>query len=325
MEFVKWKSIGKFPDVVKLAGKTGVSSIIFKSKIKLHGTNAAIQFDGKGEIKAQKRSDFITPQNDNAGFASYVESLDIVSHPNSPMILYGEWAGPGVQKGDAVSMIDEKHFFVFSVYSVEHDSYITEPHSIESVIVGAFGEDYIDKNIRVLPWYDDVYEDVKFDFGKDPQNFLNSLVNEVDNTISKEDPYIKEEFGVSGPGEGLVVYPIFVNNKDYHKLDFVFKVKTEAHSVQKQKNRKNVGYEKPEGVDEFIGTFFTEARFEQMLNEIGGEAIPKKTGEFLKAVMSDVHKESKNEIELADFEWKDVPKYAAPTVKKWWFDKCNEI
>ncbi len=62
-----------------------------------------------------------------------------------------------------------------------------------------------------------------------------------------------------------------------------------------------------------------------MLNEIGGKAEPKKTGEFLKAVMSDVHKESQNEIDLADFEWKTVTKYAVPVVKEWWFKECNKL
>jgi hypothetical protein len=71
--------------------------------------------------------------------------------------------------------------------------------------------------------------------------------------------------------------------------------------------------------------FFTEARFEQMLRQIGGRAEKEKTGQFMKAVMSDVHKESQQEILISDFEWKDVPKYAAPVVKQWWFAKCNQL
>jgi hypothetical protein len=111
----------------------------------------------------------------------------------------------------------------------------------------------------------------------------------------------------------------------YAVFDYIFKAKTEAHSVQKTKKRNHVAPERPEGIDDFIKMFYTEQRFQQMLDEIGGEATRAKTGEFLKAVMSDVHKESKEEIALASFEWKDVPKYAAPVVKTWWFKECDKL
>ena len=67
------------------------------------------------------------------------------------------------------------------------------------------------------------------------------------------------------------------------------------------------------------------ALIKQALNELGGKAQRVDTGAFLKAVMSDVYKESKQEILIADFEWKDVPKYAAPVAKAWWFAKCDEL
>jgi hypothetical protein len=34
---------------------------------------------------------------------------------------------------------------------------------------------------------------------------------------------------------------------------------------------------------------------------------------------------TEQEILFADFEWKDVPKYAAPVVKTWWFKKCDVL
>jgi hypothetical protein len=108
--------------------------------------------------------------------------------------------------------------------------------------------------------------------------------------------------------------------------DWMFKVKSEAHTINKSKKRDHVAPEKPEGIEEFIDQFFTENRFQQMLTEAcGGVADRKQTGTFLKAVMSDVHKESINEIQLAEFEWKDVAKYAVNKTRIWLFDESDKL
>ena len=41
--------------------------------------------------------------------------------------------------------------------------------------------------------------------------------------------------------------------------------------------------------------------------------------------MSDIHKESINEIEAADFEYKDAAKYLTQAIKTWWFAKCDQF
>jgi hypothetical protein len=128
---------------------------------------------------------------------------------------------------------------------------------------------------------------------------------------------------VSGPGEGIVFYAL---DQGAYWRDWMFKVKSDAHTVNKSKVRDHVAPEKPAGMDEFVEMFFTENRFRQMLDEaLGGVADRKKTGDFLKAVMSDVYKESVNEIELADFEWKDVTKYAVGVTRLWLFDEADKL
>lgn len=327
-KFRKWKSIEKFSDAFILANKYGVAEVEYRGKIKLHGTNAGIQFI-KGQMYPQKRSDFISVANDNAGFAVFTSSL-VQENPADGLILYGEWAGPGVQKGDAISSTDRKAFFVFSAYDIEQDILEVEPEHLEEIVKEIFGENYEDQSIYVLPWNTAPMK-TNFQKQEECQTFIDTVMKEIDEVIAKTDPYVKEKFGVEGPGEGMVIYATagkFLNGnilEPEHLTSYMFKAKTEAHVVQKTKNRNHVAPEKPEGIEDFISTFFTEARFRQMLQEIGGHASKEKTGEFMKAVMSDVHKESKNEIELANFEWKDVPKYAVPVVKAWWFNECNQL
>ena len=105
----------------------------------------------------------------------------------------------------------------------------------------------------------------------------------------------------------------------------MWKAKTAAHAEVKVKKERVVA-EKPEGADDFVDMFFTDVRLNKLLNEhFQGDADKKNTGLFLKAVMSDVHKESQDELEKADFNWKDVARYGPNRVKQWFFKKCDQI
>lgn len=326
--FYKWRSINKFSDAFVYAQKHSVASFTYRGKMKLHGTNAGITFDN-GVAHPQKRSSFITVCDDNAGFAKFVSNLEIKDNSTN-MVIYGEWAGPGVQKSDAVTMISDKCFFVFSVLDLDNNTMIIDPTELEVIVSNTFGKDYESQRVYVLPWHT---QPMSIDFSRQPtcQRFIDGVMAEVDERIAKEDEYIKQTFGVSGPGEGLVMYGIEGYLLDGTPLDansllsYCFKAKTEKHAVQKTKSRNHVAPERPEGIDDFIDSFYTEQRFEQVLNQIGGEATREKTGQFIKAVMTDVYKESEQEILLADFDWKDVPRYAASKVKSWWFTRCDEL
>lgn len=323
MAFQKWTSIGKFSDVYKNAQRNSVGKVTYRSKIKLHGTNAAIRFEGM-DVIAQKRTSDITVGADNAGFAAFVESLILFPiHLNrlNGLIVYGEWAGPGIQKSDAVALIPEKMFFIFAVYDTALDKWCIEPTEIAnilSLLISAKSQ-----RIHILPWATET-RTIDFLDQQMCQDFITSAVKVVDREIGECDPYIKSMFGVEGTGEGLVFYP----TGEYADLGgpFMFKVKSDAHTVQKGKKKDRVAPPKPEGIDEFVTEYFTDNRMQQMLDEhFDGVADRKDTGAFLKTIMSDVHKESVNEIELADFEWGQVSKYAVNVVKKWFFDKADEL
>lgn len=334
-DFRKWQSIARFSDKYKLATRNQVNSLTYNAKIKLHGTNAGIRVLADGSLQAQKRTGDITPENDNAGFARFVASLPYSSSVGSGTVIHGEWAGKGVQETDAVSQA-EKTFYVFaldSIFAGKDFQRITDPSAITNFLKIAFDSDVPD-GIKIVPWFYD--EDIVVDVVDQSaaQRFIDSATADVD-AIGVCDPYIKALYDIEAPGEGLVFYCMNFTSAVRNTLssdmveeycnNYMFKHKTEEHSVNKSKNRSHVAPEKPAGIDDFIEMFATVRRFEQMVTDNAIEYDVKATGVFMKAVMSDIHKESVNEIEAADFEWKDAAKYLTQTVRGWWLKKCSEL
>ena len=320
MAFKKWTSIEKFSDVVHTARLYDVTNTTFRGKIKLHGTCAGIRFED-GKLVPQKRTSDIDLENetDNAGFARWLEKVQCTITKNlEGLLIHGEWAGPGVQKGDAVASIPSKKFFVFS--AEYNDVLVTKPKNLQTIVDQAFGSH---EDIYVLPWLTDEMT-VNLMSDTDCQQFLDKIVDYVDNEIGKEDPYIKETFGVSGSGEGIVFYGVD-DDKEQWRKDYLFKVKTKAHTVVKEKARRETK-PKPEGIDEFVETFFTENRFAQILNEqFDGKADIKQTGQFIGAVMQDVKKESVNELDAAEFDWKAVTKHGSQPIRAWFIDEASNF
>lgn len=79
---------------------------------KIDGTNAQIHITDEGDIFAGSRTRWITPGDDNYGFARWVEdhrwellSLGVGSH-------FGEWWGLGIQRSYGLK---EKRFSLFNV------------------------------------------------------------------------------------------------------------------------------------------------------------------------------------------------------------------
>jgi hypothetical protein len=80
---------------------------------KLDGTNAAVYISDDGlQIQAASRSRFITPTDDNYGFAKWVEANkeELLAKLGSG-IHHGEWWGSGIQRGYGLK---EKRFSLFN-------------------------------------------------------------------------------------------------------------------------------------------------------------------------------------------------------------------
>jgi hypothetical protein len=79
---------------------------------KIDGTNACVVIGEDGSIAAQSRSRLITPQDDNYGFAKWVETNADELRKLGPGYHYGEWWGQGIQRNYGLT---EKRFSLFNV------------------------------------------------------------------------------------------------------------------------------------------------------------------------------------------------------------------
>lgn len=335
-KFVKFPSIEKFSDVNALVKRRYVvedrPTITYRGKVKLHGTNAGIRVDPDGTITCLKRTGVCNVQNDNAGFANWVETikdhltpmvfhrsefqktgeLKTIGFEGLSYIIYGEWAGPGIQKKVAVSSIEKKSFFPFAVYLPESTEWIVEPSNIE----------YFTNNVPdtyVVPWGTEEFL-VDFRLQSSMEAFTSTVGNLVE-ICDKVDPYIKDRFGIEGIGEGYVFYPLYpLSSATLVNHDYIFKAKGKSHTVAAHEatNRIQIDPTILEGVAAFAKEFVTPARCEQGLNEAcGGEAVMTKIGAFMAWIGPDVKKESVNELEASGLEWKNVAKAVNQQARDW--------
>lgn len=100
MEFKPWPKITRIENRRKP---------IFTEKI--DGTNACIVISPDGELLCQSRSRFITPENDNYGFAGWAYSNKEELLKLGEGYHFGEWWGLGIQRGYAQT---EKKFSLFN-------------------------------------------------------------------------------------------------------------------------------------------------------------------------------------------------------------------
>ena len=79
---------------------------------KIDGTNAQVVITNDGEIYAASRKRYITPEDDNYGFAKWVNDNKEELLTMGEGRHYGEWAGKGIQKNPY--NLNCKQFFLFN-------------------------------------------------------------------------------------------------------------------------------------------------------------------------------------------------------------------
>ena len=333
IQFVKWTSIELLHNVrnnlaaIDYAPRTlreRTPVITYRAKVKLHGTNAAVRVTTDGQVAAQSRSQIITPQDDNAGFADWVSrNVDYFYQlkSNSDLTIFGEWCGSNIQKGVAIAQIKRKVFAVFAIQYGGVNGQLARleirPEKIRNVLPEQ-------EDIFVLPYYG---EPVRLDFGnKERLQAATEQINSMVAAVEKVDPWVKETFGVEGTGEGLVMYPEtneVVFREGYSEL--IFKAKGEKHRVVKNKQAVQIDPEVVRSIEEFVDLFVTEARLEQTLIEVcGGELNMRKMGQFLKWISLDIKKESEAELTAANLTWKQVNKSLSTAARKWYEKKVKQ-
>lgn len=176
----------EFPKMARLS-----RDIIITEKI--DGTNAQLLITEDGEIIVGSRTKWITPQDDNAGFARWVECNKAELLKLGAGRHFGEWWGSGIQRGYGLPK-GEKRLSLFNVgrwalYGTEPKRILTADPRIEKY------QDVLPEGILLVP---ELYRG-EFDTHK---------INEV-----LEDLKIKGSYAAPGfmKPEGIVVFHIAGN------------------------------------------------------------------------------------------------------------------
>ena len=288
--------------------------------VKIHGSNSAIVYDwATNDIYTQSRNRLLSLEEDNAGFAAYVEANK-------------EFYSKGVQAKVAVSEVD-KFFAPFQVKLIDNEE--------TTYMCANLAFDFINNNEDVKFIIDNLYSEEhrcfpislfeKFEVEVDMSAPEKAQQEIVDMTIRVEDECpVGKYFGVSGVGEDIV-FNGFVQYDEDDKVKykhFSFKSKGEKHSASKVKTLNPVDVEKIEKINEFVDYAVTEQRLEQgisYLQEMQHEVDVQNIGVFLKWVVSDVMKEENDTIEANGLDKKMLPKKISEKARKWFFDKLNHI
>ncbi len=318
MNFVPFPSVEGFHNVVKYAEAFPDAikdPILYRGKVKLHGTNAGIRLKD-GEVAAQSRGRFVTPEDDNAGFAKWVEANKAYwATIRRDCTVFGEWCGQGIMSGTAINRIGKKVFAVFAV--IAGDTVIADPGDISSILPPP------PAGVYILPWHG---PGIAIDY-KDRASLQASAatLNAAVDAVEACDPWVKDVFGVAGIGEGIVYYPARSPLSVEAFANFSFKAKGEKHRVVKVKEAVQVAPEVAAGVEGFAAMFVTEARCQQGLAFVGGAPLMLKMKDFLQRVCADVAKESKAELEAAGSTWDQVQKNVTRGAREWFIQKSREI
>jgi len=116
---------------------------------KIDGTNAQILITEDGDIMAGSRTQWITPEKDNAGFAKWVEGNKTELLKLGAGRHFGEWWGSGIQRGYGLSK-GEKRLSLFNVgrwalYGIEPKRILTADPKIEKY------QDVLPEGISLVP------------------------------------------------------------------------------------------------------------------------------------------------------------------------------
>ncbi|HEX7637612.1 MAG TPA: RNA ligase family protein [Burkholderiaceae bacterium] len=320
IQHVSWFSIELFHNCVRtfehLAALGRPRPVVeYRAKVKLHGANCAVQVTPEG-VFAQSRTQLLSPEADYKGFAAWVHAnRHWFASLESGIVVFGEWCGPGVEKGMAISSVSARHFVVFAIQAREQ--ILFEPEVLRAKLTGEGAP----PELRVLPWEG---APILVDFGS--RESLEHAAVELNRRVAeveREDPWVKAEFGISGLGEGLVLYPVRMNSAS---LDLgrdelataMFKAKGEKHRTAGGKTAVAVDAAAVASVQDFVALMVTDARLRQGLEAAcGGARDPKQTAAFIAWMAADVQKESVAELEASGLAWSQVDKAVRAAARTW--------
>jgi hypothetical protein len=300
--------------------------------VKLHGTHADLVIYSNNEIRLQSRNRLsLDVEHDNYNVAKELlpkreevlqlrdqiifrwkkENPESNIKQDTPVIIAGEWIGPGVQKSVAIEKLPAKIFVILSI-SVNDVWLPVEPYQdicdedagIYNVVRGGLYYATLDIN----------------DFSPCVER-MNSFTLEVE----QECPFAKT-FSISGIGEGIVWRP--TREDLLGDARFWLKTKGALHCVtttnKLPKNTLDMGPR--EKAREFAEAAVTEMRLQQAWDYLGEMAIVKDRSaipKFTSWLYKDVEVEENLDIELRGVDRQALKKAIVSIGKNWYSIKLG--
>lgn len=338
MKHIKFPKIGQFRNVVtdiKHAARfDGVDEhgdpiynhdklpvISFTGTVKLHGTNASVVRTHDGVLVPQSK-DCIINITDNSlyGFYYFVEEYATdfqelfnqiyvdygLNEKDVDIAIYGEWCGPGVQKGVALSQFPGKMFIIFGIkvvpVDIEQERYWLDHQFIRST----------NSRISNTMEYPVYRKDIDFE---QPKAVINELID-ITTEVERECP-VGKAHGVSGIGEGVVWLGTYKGN------NYRFKVKGEKHSATKVKKLASVDPEKLANIKETVEYLVTDQRLDQAIQVTGAELDRKSTGDVMRWLSNDILSEELDTLNANSLSWKDIASQVTGEYRRLFFERID--
>jgi hypothetical protein len=287
--------------------------------IKLHGTNAGVTLNDR-EIYVQKRTDSlpldITKGDTHFGFMNFAHSnqqwfkdlrSQIVNKFNlssdEPITIFGEWCGPRIQKGVAISQIPDKKFFVFGIQLPNTGQWL----NLSDIPYNVYSE-------RI--WFITMFKTYKLNANFNDVATLSQQLETITLEVENECPVAKE-FGVSGIGEGLVWSGVD------DRGNFVrFKTKGKKHSKPSRTPKSESENSINPAIAKFIESVDIVNRCQQCYHSEFENEVPdkSKTGIVLNWVFKDIINEEYHLLNELGLEVADVKPSLMESIRSVFFE-----
>lgn len=316
-------------DRAQYAGKDSSGNAIFdrsiklpvinlRGSIKLHGKNASIVYTKDGLMYSQSRETILDEKNNLDGFYEFAKKqeefikkeMSNIIDDFDAVVIYGEWCGPGVQKGSAIANIPRKSYFLFSVIGYKGDTRfwlsndLTKKFKCEDIYsiyeYGTYGV-YLDLS--------DVDKSI---------NAMEQLCNDIDSECP-----VALSFGIKGNGEGIVFF-----YDDPHKGPMPVKVKTLKFATSKNRNKKviEVTPEKATSISEFVEYAATKNRIGQgiqIMRDTLSVLSKKDVTILVDWVLKDIEKEEFDVLAASNLTMSDITYAVKTKCREFYFDTIN--
>lgn len=310
----------------------------FVSTVKLHGTNAGIRdnYIGNKELSFQSRENVISVEKDNAAFAFSMSTkeealIDLFSKirtkieqdgiiddiDDRDIIIFGEWAGKGIQKGVAVSELD-KQLYIFDIQTVLKDTGATD--YTKFVDMREFGNIYnADAGIYNL-WDTSRFPQYTYTMDLENPALIQNDIVKVTDDIEACCP-VGKHFGVEGIGEGQVLRVV-------DAPDCKAKVKGDKHAKGSKVKKTNiVDIEKINNVNKFVEENVN-CRLEQAYDKMAelGHPYERSTIQhFVRWLINDILEEEAEAMQDAGLTPKDIGSSVGKKASRYFIERCEAL